>query len=263
MDTQENMTAGEIARRSSDKDEFDEWLIERATWLPFPQTEYQCKHFVADSHPTRSRAVKQAMLEVQVRKHSLEKVKVAKKKNGLIIAKFERDIENEPDPIQKEILACDRDDAKFDDIVWQQKILQSEMEMRYFLDYIKEHVDTTETEEAKEYVQNIFVRNPEEEHKYWIARMAKQAAVDMLSSGTINQGNMESILQMSEEDQVKCIEASMKYSGVVNAGINALKEEAQTAIKYLGKDDVNKMLADGQRESDNAGRLLDGQNQTI
>ena len=65
--------------------------------------------------------------------------------------------------------------------------------------------------------------------------MAKQSAVDMLSSGTINQGNMESILQMNEKDQVKCIDAAMKYSGVVNAGINALRAESEAAIKYLGK----------------------------
>ena len=257
MDTQESMMREEIARRSSDKDEFDEWLIERATHLAFPQTEYQCRQFVANSHPTRSRAVKQCMLEVQTRKHSLEKVKIAARKNDLIIAKFERDIENEQDPIEREILSCDRDDAVLDGIIWTKKVLQCEMEMRYFLDYIKEHVDT-ETEVAKEYVQKIFERNPEEEHQYWIARMAKQSAVDMLSSGTINQGNMESILQMNEKDQVKCIDAAMKYSGVVNAGINALRAESEAAIKYLGKEDVNKLLSDGQSETKD-GRLLDGQ----
>ena len=257
MDTQESMMREEIARRSSDKDEFDEWLIERATHLAFPQTEYQCRQFVANSHPTRSRAVKQCMLEVQSRKHALEKVKIAEKKNDHIIAKFNRDIENEQDPIEKEILSCDRDDAVLDGIIWTKKVLQCEMEMRYFLDYIKEHVDT-ETEVAKEYVQKIFERNPEEEHQYWIARMAKQSAVDMLSSGTINQGNMESILQMNEKDQVKCIDAAMKYSGVVNAGINALRAESEAAIKYLGKEDVNKLLSDGQSETKD-GRLLDGQ----
>ena len=178
-------------------------------------------------------------MEIQVREHSQRKIDISRRKNKLQIERFERDIEKCEDPIERQILECDRDEALVDQEVWEKKVLQAELEMRYYLDYVKDNCDEEE-------VKRCLVLDAGEEHKYWIVRMAKQSAVDMLSSGTINQGNMESILQMSEEDQVGVLAAALKYTGVVNAGIDQIREEAQAEIKYLGKpDDVSKMLGDG------------------
>ena len=246
MEQRERMMREERSRLSSNKDEFDHWLIDQSCSQAFPQSEYQCRNFVADSHPTKYKAIRQCLMEIQVREHSQRKIDISSRKNKLQIARFERDIEKCEDPIERQILECDRDEALVDQEVWEKKVLQAELEMRYYLDYVKDNCDEEE-------VKRCLVLDAGEEHKYWIARMAKQSAVDMISSGTINQGNMESILQMSEEDQVGVLAAALKYTGVVNAGIDQIREEAQAEIKYLGKpDDVSKMLGDG-RDSNVSG----------
>ena len=195
MEQRERMMREERSRLSSNKDEFDHWLIDQSCSQAFPQSEYQCRNFVADSHPTKYKAIRQCLMEIQVREHSQRKIDISSRKNKLQIARFERDIAKCEDPIERQILECDRDEALVDQEVWEKKVLQAELEMRYYLDYVKDNCDEEE-------VKRCMVLDADEEHKYWIVRMAKQSAVDMLSSGTINQGNMESILQMSEEDQV-------------------------------------------------------------
>ena len=76
--------------------------------------------------------------------------------------------------------------------------------------------------------------------------MAKQSAVDMISTGTINAGNVESILQMPVEHQEKVLNAAMRYSGVVASGIDRLREQSESEIKYLDKDTStrSKLLTD-------------------
>ena len=73
-----------------------------------------------------------------------------------------------------------------------------------------------------------------EERVYWISRMGKQAAVDILSSGRIGSGNMDSILMMDEEDQLEVMQTAVKYAGMLQGGIERinmdLKDDFQQHI---------------------------------
>ena len=79
------------------------------------------------------------------------------------------------------------------------------------------------------------MNNPEEERKYWIARMGKQAALDLLSSGRITVGNMDSIAMMSEEDQVQTLKVAIQYSGLMNVGLAKLQQEMIPYLQELEK----------------------------
>ena len=59
---------------------------------------------------------------------------------------------------------------------------------------------------------------------YWIARMGKQAAMDIISYGRIGSGNMTSIMDMPEEDQVETLGIAVKYSGMIGGGIDKLNK---------------------------------------
>ena len=253
MDSPENMMRQEISLRSSDKDEYDEWLIDNSYNAVFPQTKYQCVNYVAESNPTKYAAIRQSCLEIGARKHSLEKIKVSRRKEEIHIKQLTKQRDESDDPLEKEMIQCDIDLAWIDMKVWEKKMLQNEMEMRFFLDYVKEECGENE-EEVRHYLNG----DSNEEDKYWIARMAKQSAVDMLSSGTINQGNMESILQMPQEHQKLAFNAAMRFSGVVSTGIDQMRLNAESEIKYLDKDTGTRSRLLTDETESNQLRITDG-----
>ena len=79
--------------------------------------------------------------------------------------------------------------------------------------------------------------NEEEERKYWIARMGKQAAMDVYTTGKIGTGNLDSIAMMREDDQFATLNVAMQYSGLLSAGIGKIQNEL--------KPHIDKMMMDG------------------
>ncbi len=211
-------------------DELDKFLIDNVRDRPFPQTEYQCTHYVAGSHATKYRAIRQVFVEIASREHNQRKLETAIKTTDVDIKRKERDIANAEDPLDKEQYIIDLDDLKRDRRQHLKRYEQSTMELRYYLDWVKK-----ETIDEEGGLQGVLDRgeDPEEEHKYWIARMAKQTACDLIAYNNISLGNIESILQMPEEDQVACLDLSMKYSGAIAAGIHQLRLNAEAEVKYM------------------------------
>jgi len=73
----------------------------------------------------------------------------------------------------------------------------------------------------------------EEEHKYWIARMAKQSAIDLLTTGRIQAGNLESMLQMNPEDQAAVTDLALTYSTAMNHCIGKFKANAEDKVEGM------------------------------
>ena len=241
MEKPENLMRQETSRLSSKRNELDEWIIDHSRLTPFAQTEYQCRNYVLEQHPTKYAAIRQACMEVSQREQAIDKIRINHRKGQVKIQLLKRDQEAEPDPLRKELIQCEIDMEVLDAKAWEKKLLQGYQEQSYFLDYIKEECGDNEEE-----ILQSLKGNKQEEDKYWIARMAKQSAVDMISTGTINAGNIESILQMPQEHQRGVLNAAMRYSGVVASGIDRLREQSESEIKYLDKDTStrSKLLTD-------------------
>ena len=241
MEKPENLMRQETSRLSSKRNELDEWIIDHSRHTPFGQTEYQCRNYVLEQQPTKYAAIRQACMEVSQREQAIDKIKINHRKGQVQIQLLKRNQEAEPDPLKKELIQCEIDMELLDAKVWEKKLLQGYQEQSYFLNYIKEECGDNEEE-----ILQSLKGNKQEEDKYWIARMAKQSAVDMISTGTINAGNVESILQMPVEHQEKVLNAAMRYSGVVASGIDRLREQSESEIKYLDKDTStrSKLLTD-------------------
>jgi len=223
-----------------DFDEFDHYLIDRANTHPFPQTRYQCNHFVTDSHPTDYRAVRQTLLELATRKHSNKKIQINMKKAYIEIARKQKQIEETTDPFDAQMLEVEIEDLQLDIEQYEKKIQQCNLELRYYLDSIKEKCTTPED------TDKYFADNDDEERKYWIARMAKQSATDMIGYGTVSAGQIDSLLMMPKEDQEKSLNLAMRYAGAINKGIDQIRLRAESEVKYLGDDlPVTHMLEDG------------------
>jgi len=215
-------------------DNFDNYLIEKSVYHPFPQTEFQCNHFVSGSHATSYRQVRQSLLEISTRQHAIEKINISARKSEIEIERCKKKIEETDDIFEKQLLELEIKDLSIDLCVWKKKIEQAHIEMKYFLDFVK-GVCPNEKETEK-----FFELNPEEEHKYWIARLAKQLSIDIITSGRLGSGNLDTILQLPESDQVKTLQLALNYSGAINAGVDNLKLNAEKTIRFLKDELPNK-----------------------
>lgn len=208
-------------------DSVDKQIIAFATKLEYPQTEYQCNNFVSRSHATLYRQLRQTALEIQSREHAVAKNDIGRRKVEIQLKQAQKRYEEEQDPLEKELIAVEIDDLKIDLEVWEKKGRQAHIELRYFIDYLKKYA-TTEEE-----IQKIMELNDEEEHKYWIARMAKQSTIDILTQGRIGNANLDSILMMTEEDQVATMQLALDYSSALGVGLHNLRLNAEEKTKEI------------------------------
>ena len=161
------------------------------------------------------------------------------KKCYIEIARKQKQLEETTDPFDAQMLEVEIEDIQLDIEQYEKKIQQCNLELRYYLDSIKEKCSTPEDTDF------YFDDNEEEEHKYWIARMAKQSATDMIGYGTISAGQIDSILMMPKEDQEATLNLALRYAGAINKGIDQMRLQAEADTKYIdykGIPDSKKIL---------------------
>ena len=181
-------------------------------------TEYECEHFVADPQLTPWRKVRQALMELETRYHAYMENRNSLRKAEILRKRLVRDIELIPDELDKELMQIDYEKNDYDIGIWKRKLRQSELELKYFLNVVDKYVDD---EHPLEYYCQ---ENHQEVRMYWIARMGKQAAMDIISYGRIGSGNMTTIMDMPEEDQVETLGVAVQYSGMIGGGIDKLNK---------------------------------------
>lgn len=139
----------------------------------------------------------------------------------------ERKLMAETDDLEKELILIDIDQLNYDLSVYEKKYRVCLEELETFAKIIKDIVpDITTLETFKEH-------NEVEERNYWIARMAKQATMDLITIGKIGQGNLDSIAMMPIQDQEETIKAALKYTSVLHKGISALDNEVRSELATL------------------------------
>jgi hypothetical protein len=208
--------------------EYDLKILETAVQQDSGQTDYQSKHFVANSQITPYKKVKQSLMELEVRYHAYHEIRASLRKAEIMRQKMIRDQGIIEDPLDKELIQIDIEKNDYDITVWKRKLRQSEYEINSFLKIVKEHAKDADD---LEYYRG---HNEEEEKNYWIARMAKQAAMDIISFGRVGSGNMDSIAMMGPDDQVQALTKAVEYSGLVNAGLHNISQLTQNKVEaYL------------------------------
>ena len=181
-------------------------------------TEYECEHFVADPQLTPWRKVRQALMELETRYHAYMENRNSLRKAEILRKRLNRDMPELPDELDRELMQIDMEKNDYDIGIWKRKLRQSELELKYFLNVVEKYVDD---EHPLEYYCE---ENHQEVRMYWIARMGKQAAMDIISYGRIGSGNMTTIMDMPEEDQVETLGVAVKYSGMIGGGIDKLNK---------------------------------------
>ena len=199
--------------------------------MDFGMTHEQIKNFVANSHVTDKRKLRQTLTEISTRNHERKKLFLDIERKRIKIEQLEAGLEIEDDPYARRLMQCDIDEFKLDIGRFKIAVHQSSNELQAFMDWVNKKYDSMEELiDAAQYKE-------EEERKYWVARMGKQAAMDVYCTGRIGIGNLDSIAMMREEDQYATLNIAMQYSGLLNAGIGKIQNEL--------KPQMDKMMVDG------------------
>ena len=215
-----------------DVDGFETALMDWSDKQSFGQTEFQNRNYVVNSQVTPWRQMRQAIMELQGRTNSLQKITVQYKRNLNDIARIKHDMENEEDPFAKQDYEYQLEILHLDKQVWMNKLRQCKDEIKGFTKIIKERTNCNSIEEVVHMLSDKEIIE-QEEHKYWIARMAKQSAIDLLTTGRIQSGNLESMLMMSPEDQAAVTDLALTYSTALNRSIGQFKAAAEDKVDRM------------------------------
>ena len=190
-------------------------------------SDFQARYFVVNSQVTDYRRVRQALLEIETRIAARKQIERNVKRTTIQKKIVEQNIAKETDPLQQDLLRVDVEQFDYDLSVYSKKYRVCLEEIEKFSEIVRDLVpDVTTLETYK-------VHDEEEERQYWITRMAKQATMDLVTTGRIGQGNLDSIAMMPLTDQVDTIKSALKYNTMLNAGIGKIEKIAMEELAGL------------------------------
>ena len=193
-------------------------------------SDFQSRYFVVNSQDTDYRKVRQALLEIETRIAARKQIDRDNKRTEINLKIKQRDLQSETRELEKELVLIDIDQLEYDLSVYKSKVRVVAEEIEEFSKLVLEIVSSVE--ELETYKQH----NEELEREYWIHRMAKQAGVDMVTTGRIGAGNLDSIAMMSPEDQALTIGSALISSKKLTAGINAIEEAVNSNANLLSSE---------------------------
>ncbi len=207
----------------------DSKLIEISTQLNDGQSKFQNEYFVAGAQITPYKKVQQALLELQARRHGKVELEYKLKKAIIQRKKIERDLIHASDELDIELLQVELDKTNFDVSLYEKKRETYDREISEFCDMIRNHMDPDKS------IDFYLSTDEDEERRYWITRMAKQAAVDLHCYGRIGSGNLDSIINMSPEDQVAVLQGAVHHSSLLTAGVEKMQRQLQPQVEQIFK----------------------------
>lgn len=190
-------------------------------------SDFQSRYFVVNSQVTNYRRVRQALLEIETRIAAKKQIERNRRKTEVQKMILERDIKLQQDELQRELVLVDIEQCDYDLSVYEKKYRVCLEELTKFAQIVKDIIPDVET------LNTYKEHNEVEERNYWIARMAKQATMDLMTIGRIGSGNLDSIAMMPIEDQTETIKAALKYNALLTKGISAIEKSAVEELSLL------------------------------
>ena len=200
-------------------DEFDQKLIDYAMDVPESYSAFQMVNFVINTQVGDFKQLKQYFLEISTREQARMIQELACEQNEAdIIEKEERLATDELTKHERTSLKLELRRAIYDLRVNVKTHKQATLELNVLLKSVKDRYGSMDK------IQNYLETNNEEkERHYWISRMSKQAAIDIVTEGSIGNGNMDAIVGMAEKDQVLTLVAALQFSGKVSDAMKKIE----------------------------------------
>ena len=228
-------------------------LVAHSLNLCFLNPKFKMKHFVTNGQMTPYSTIRQYLLELKAMEEATETFeymlkKMELEKEGLVLR-----LEIEKDPIQRNLLQLEllRNEKEYKQN--KRRLAQNYIEREQYLQLIEEFKAGTDgkTPDGKDWITDVF-GNMEEENKweehYWVVRLAKQAAMDIVAYGRVGSGNMEAITQLPDGLREQSMALTHEVSLHLEALNNGLRQDVHE--KLLESDPYYKALMAGKRPED-------------
>lgn len=218
----------------------DEDLIKFACEKSNATTSFKIKYFVGGAQLTPYATLKQWLMELRAREESIRTLEYQLKKHALEIKIEKEKIEFASSDLQKELIELEVEDKTKDHVRYERSVRDAHEELQTLLTIIKEFLDS---EHGKlpdgTPLMEVFGNKELEERleaEYWTVRMAKQAALDVMFYGRVNEGNMDSIMMMNPEQQKQVLTMAAHHALEMDRGFASLKHDAAKRLDMQSQE---------------------------
>ena len=205
-------------------------------------TKWQMHNFVEGEGITRWRRVRQLLLEIESRQSILEGLPFSKEETLGTIDMLNEEIEETNSEGQKRINRAKIARHEAELVQLDRGEVRTIKELDYFLELMHElNVD-------KDYLDNFYKIENEEDRDYYIRRLGKQAATEIMAYGRMGTGNTSSILLMDKEDQQSAMQGALTLQKGIDKNMAVIDRKIDAAMP-LSSDGGYDPLASIQNEN--------------
>lgn len=160
-------------------------------------TDFELFHFVVGAQDSPHRVLRQINLEGNVREDSKATTERDLKRKKIELKKINRDIEKEQDELEKEILEIDKEEIEQAIINFEKRLEAINYEIGVIKNFYEKFREQVSDEDIKYLTdkENLY----KIEGEYWTERLSRQASLDLVSTGRLGSGNVESMLNLPPE----------------------------------------------------------------
>jgi hypothetical protein len=196
---------------------------------------FKLKHFVGGAQLTPFHNLKQLFLELKIRQDSFLHIEweIARKKMEELVEREK--LANSTNDIEKQYIELDllniiKDLKRHEDA--QVGALKEKDAILELIRELCEGPQGTLPDGTK--LLDVFGNKELEEElerQHWVARLAKQASMEMLAYGKIGTGNMDAIAMMDPKEIGECLQLASDYTVRVGTGMGLLTEKSINDLK--------------------------------
>lgn len=193
--------------------------------VPMASTKFELTNFVIGSMDSPARIIKQIAIESEVRMNNIKTLERDKKRNVIKTKQLQESMEH-ASGYNKELIQLDIEEIEDNDIGIKNKLERNQFE----LDVFQEILDKLELRMGVDEIKRLssIDGQEEEESAYWLQRLSKQASADVISTGRIQRGNMEAILNLPTDMQRIALKMTEAKS---NNFENSIELENESTLK--------------------------------
>ena len=208
-------------------------IINFASNHEITMTKWQMHNFVEGEGITRWRRVRQLILEIENRQGVLIGFNFSKEELLGTVDMLKEEIEETNSEGQKRINHAKIARHDWDLAQLERGVIRTNKELTYFLELIHElDID-------KDYLDNFYKIENEEDRDYYIRRSGKQAATEITAYGRMGTGNTSSILMMNKEDQQLAMQGALTLQKSIDNSMALIDRQIDASMPLSLKNENN------------------------
>ena len=205
---------------------------------------FKQKHFVGQGQITPYGAIKQYLLELRTRESAIHDMEYHLSIIDLEIAELEDKLSATDSAFEKRRCEIEIKYRKGKRAGFVHNIRNNRLERKQYVEAVEELNAQYKLENGMTLLEAL--RDPETsetlERDYWVKRMGKQAAMDMIAYGRVGAGNMDSLTMLSKEDQRKALELASEVLVWNENRMQHILSDANTKFQQLERSELADLL---------------------